>query len=195
MVIHTKSDGRIRIEFKKENAMENAGKKNIILFAPKSNIATAIGTGLIGVLAGLALLYFARGQLLMLGFSILIIIGGLWLGSYFTWKLIRKPVLIIDAEGILSQSQLLRWEEMDAIYRINTRKGGVFAVDISPAGLVTLTARQSKRLPGSRNLEGPQLALGVTAASLPIPVNELLALVRERFSEQIERYHINCPMY
>lgn len=174
--------------------MENAVKKNIILFAPKSNLATIIGTGLFGVFVGLTLLYFAKEQPLMLGSSILIIIGNVWLGSYSTWKLVRKPILVIDGEGILSQSQLLRWEEIDAIYRINTKKGGVFAVDISPAGLVAIIARQSKRLPGSKNLEGPQIALGITAASLPISVNELLAQVRERFADQIERYHIDCPV-
>lgn len=181
---------------KKEKTMEDSEKKDIILFVPRSNLLTAVLVGFISFFIGLAFPFLAGWQLLTFGVSLLFIIGGLWLGSVLAWKLLHRPVLIVNSEGICSQHPMfsinILWEEIDSIYRINTRRGGVFAVDISPAGYVALMARQSKRLPKGRDLAGSQLALGIPAANLPILVDELLAQIRERFAEQIERYHIDC---
>lgn len=181
---------------KKGEKMENAEKKDIILFVPRSNLLTAVLVGFISLFIGLAFPFLVGWQLLTFGVSLLFIIGGLWLGSVLAWKLLHRPVLIVNSEGICSQHPMfgtkIRWEEMDAVYRINAKNGGAFAVDISPAGLVAFLSRQSKRLPKGRDLAGPQLALGIPAANLPIPVDELLAQIRERFAEQIERYHIDC---
>ena len=178
----------------KETTMAATESQDIILYGPRLSPYLAILT-VLSLSLGLALPILARWQVTALLCSLFLIVAGLWFGPVTTWKRIHYPVLMINAQGIRSQSQLLRWEEIDAIYRIDTRRGGVFAVDISPAGYVAFLARQSKRLPKSRNLTGLQLALGIPVARLPIPVDELLAQIRERFADQLERYHIECPVY
>lgn len=102
---------------------------------------------------------------------------------------------MINAEGICSLHPMLRtkikWEEIDFIYRINRRKGAVFAVDLSPAGLISFFSRQGRGIPGYLNISEPQLALGIPETNLPLPVDQLLAQIRERFSAQLAYYHID----
>lgn len=166
----------------------------IVLYTPKLTSFQAVYTVLC-LSVGIALPFLMGWQLLPLLGSLFLFVVAIWLGPVTTWSRIHHPILIINAEGINSQSQLIKWEEIDSVYRITARNGGVFAVDILPAGLVSFFARQGKRIPRSINITEPQLVLGISSIRLPIPVDELLALIRERFSVQIERYHIDCPVY
>jgi len=166
----------------------------IVLYTPRLTLFLAVYTVLC-LSVGIALPFLAGWQFLSLVGSLFLISVAIWLGPVTTWRRIHHPILIINTEGIGSQSQLIKWEEIDSIYRITARNGGVFAVDISPAGLAAFFARQGKRIPRSNNITEPQLVLGISSIRLPIPVDELLALIRERFSVQIERYHIDCPVY
>ncbi len=109
--------------------------------------------------------------------------------------MLHDPVLIINTDGISSQHPFFRtqikWEEIDSIYQIERKNGTVFAVNLSPTGLVSFLSRQGKGVPRRLNIAVPQLALGILDTNLPIPVDQLLAQICERFSAQLERYSIN----
>ena len=168
--------------------------QDIILYTPKLTPFLMV-FAVLCLSMGVGLPFLAEWQLSPLGVSLFLIAAGVWFGPVTVWQRMHYPILQINAEGIYSQSQLLRWEEIDAIYRINTKNGGVFAVDISPNGVIAFFARQGKSLPRSKDMTGPQLALGLPGVRLPLPVDDVLVLIRERFSTEIERYHIDCPIY
>jgi hypothetical protein len=96
------------------------------------------------------------------------------------------PTRYLANDFIVSQGL---WEEMDSIYRISA-KGGVFIIDASPTGLIGTSSRSGKHIPRRIDITAPQLALGIPAANLPIPIDQLLAQIREQFSAQLERYNI-----
>jgi hypothetical protein len=171
--------------------------QDIILYVPKSNVLAAVLMGICLPPIGIIIPFLAGWQFLALLLSLFLIIVGVWLGPVFAWKMIHNPILIINAEGIgyLNPSSRkptqFRWEEIDSIYHIDKRNGAVFAVDLSPVGLISFFSRQGGRIPRRIDITAPQLALGIPDTNLPLPVDQLLAQVRERFSVQLERYNID----
>ena len=111
------------------------------------------------------------------------------------WKMLHDPILVINAEGIYSQAPFLKahvkWEEIDSIYRINAKNKSVLAVDASPTGLLTISSRQGGHIPKGIDITVPQMTLGIPSTNLPLPVEQLLSLIRERFSDQLGRYKID----
>jgi len=168
-------------------------KQSITLYVPKSNVLVAIFIGFCLPL-GVILPFY-------LGWRFPILVGGLFLiilgvtSLLLAWKMIRHPMLIINAKGIYCLHPLLRinvqWEEIASIYRINRRNGMVFAVDVSPAGLLSFFTRQGKAPPRIVDTSVPQLALGIPQSNLPVPVDQLLSQIQEQFAEQIASYHID----
>ena len=63
-------------------------------------------------------------------------------------------------------------------------------MDASPAGLIALSSRKGWNMPQSMDITVSQEALSMPSTNLPLPVDQLLALIRERFSTQLEQYHI-----
>jgi hypothetical protein len=169
-------------------------QQNITLYAPKSNVLIAIFLGFCLPL-GIMLPFLLGWQFPILLSSLFLIVSGIAF-LILAWKMIHRPALIINAKGIFSLHPLLRtdiqWEEIASIYRINRRRNGaVFAVDISPAGLLSFSSRQSKSPPHVLDTSMPQLALGIPQSNLPIPVDHLLSQIRAQFAEQIAYYHID----
>lgn len=180
--------------------MEDTKEQSMLLYAPWSNRLTAVLIGICAFVLGITLplltpslagwRYFALA--LVLGF--LFILAGVWALNQ-AWYFFHHPILLISAEGLCMQEPFnhiqIKWEEIDSIYRINARRGGAFAVDLSPAGLITVFARHGKRIPQRMNISEPQMAFGLPSVNLPLPVDEVLAQIRERFAAQLERYQID----
>src|SRR5260370_6369577 len=180
--------------------MEDTKEQSMMLYAPWSHRLVAVLVGICAFVLGITFplltpslagwRYFALA--LVLGF--LFIITGVWALNQ-AWYFSHHPTLLISAEGICRQEPFnhiqIKWEEIDSIYRINAGKGGVFAVDLSPAGLITVFARRGERIPQRMNISEPQMAFGLPAVNLPLPVDEVLAQIRERFAAQLERYQID----
>ena len=168
--------------------------QEIILSVPRSNILGVALTGTCLLIGGGIIPFFAGWRLIVLGLSLFFVIAGTAF-LILAWKMSHTPTLVINAEGICSLHPMLRikikWEEIDSIYQINTRKGAVFAVDLSSAGLISFFSRQGRGIPGLLNISEPQLALGIPETNLPLPVDQLLAQIRERFSAQLAYYHID----
>lgn len=166
---------------------------NIVLYEPKLNtiIVICIGIGMFPL--GVVFLLLGKGQIPATMASSVVIGASIFLLSD-CWRLAHTPTLIIDTKGIHNLKSLIRaellWEEIDALYRVNTRTSVLFAVDLSPSGLVSFFARQDKRIPQRLDITTPQLALSITQSNLPLSVELLLAQIREKFADQIERYHI-----
>ncbi|HEU5376791.1 MAG TPA: hypothetical protein VFV38_15250 [Ktedonobacteraceae bacterium] len=171
------------------SATEN---QSIILYAPRSNI---IGGALIGIIClsiGVALPFLAGRQPPIFLLSPFFVLGGIWFVLIFLWKLLRNPILSIDSQGISSRHPFsrtqIKWEEIDSIYQINN--GAAFAVDLSPVGFVSFFSRRDGRIPQHLDLTTPHQAFVVQGINLSLPVDQLLAQIRERFSDQLERYNI-----
>ncbi len=168
--------------------------QDIILYAPKSNVLPAVLMGSFFLPIGLALPFFAGWQWPALLLSLFFIILGIWTGPVGAWEVLHNPVLVINAEGIyspaLSRGARIKWEEMDSIYCFTQRNRVVFAVDASPAGLVALSSRKGWNIPGGRDITVSQEVLSMPSINLPLPVDQILALIRERFAAQLERYKI-----
>lgn len=177
--------------------MTQAEHQDIVLYPPKWGPYQVVFS-LMCLFLGVALPLFSKGGFLPLIISLLFILGGLWIGPVMLWKRLYhpRPLLIINAEGIsrnlFGENQLLKWDEIESIYRINTSNGGVFGVDITPAGVIAIYTRRGKPLPSGKAIRQLQEALGIPAVNLPIPVDDLLTRIHEQFSEQLERYHIEC---
>ncbi len=171
--------------------MSMTEQQNIVLPVPRSNLIPGFFLGIF-LPVGFLIPFLAGWQLPALDISLFSIFAGIN-GLVLTWKLLHTPTLVINEEGICSLHPLARstikWEEVDALY--STNHGTMFAVDLSPAGLVSFFSRQGKSIPRRLNVTVPQLALGIQAINLPIPVDQLLAQIRARFSDQLERYHID----
>lgn len=167
--------------------------QNITLYVPKSNVLVAMFIGFC-LPIGVMLPFFLGWQLPVLVGGFFLIIFGIT-GLILSWKLIHYPTLSINAKGISSLHPLLRtdiqWEEIASIYRINRRNGAVFAVDLSSAGLLSFFTRRGKDSSRVLDTSVPQLALGILPSNLPLPVDQLLSLIREQFAEQIAYYHID----
>ena len=180
--------------------MEATEEQSMVLYAPWSNRLTAVLVGITALASGITLSVLApvlagwRYFALALVLGLLVILAGVW-ALIHAWYILHHPILLINTEGICRQEagfrMHMKWEEIDAIYCISVGKGGVFAVDLSPAGLVPFFARHGKRIPQRMNINVPQLAFGIPSVNLPLPVNEVLAQIRERFAAQVERYHID----
>jgi hypothetical protein len=168
--------------------------QEIRLYEPKSNIAFGLFVAILCLGLGVLFPFLGKWQPLSIGGS-LIFIGASLLTCLFCIKLLRSPTLIINAEGIHSLKPALRmeikWEEIDAIYRINAKFSPGFAVDLSPAGLLSFFTRQGKAPPRVLDTSVPQLALGIPQSNLPVPVDHLLSQIQEQFAEQIASYHID----
>src|SRR5579859_3522179 len=150
--------------------------QDIVLPIPRSNLLTAFLMG-ICLPIGLAIPFVARWQLPALVIGLFFILAGVF-GLVLAWKMLHTPVLIINKEGIFYLHPLLhstiKWDEIDAIYCAKARNRAIFAVDLSPDGLVSFFARQGRSLPRHLNNTEPQLALSIPATNLPIPVSQLL---------------------
>ncbi len=180
--------------------MEGTKEQSMLLYAPWSNRLTAVLMGICWFVLGITLPFLTpslagwRYFALALVLGLLLIIAGV-LALNQAWYFSHHPTLLISAEGICRQEPFnhiqMKWEEIDSIYRINARRGEVFAVDLSPAGLVTVFARHGKRIPQRMNISEPQMAFGLPSVNLPLPVDEVLAQIRERFAAQLERYQID----
>jgi len=164
--------------------------QDIILYVPKSNVFTAALMG-ICLLTGLALPFFVGWQFPVLLCSLVfIILGGP--GPFLIWRTVHDPILVINAEGIFSRASFfVKWEEVDSIYNLHARNRTAFAVDVSPSGVLAFFARRGMRIPGRMDVTVPQQALVIDSTNLPLPVDQLLSLIRERFSAQLERYKID----
>jgi hypothetical protein len=173
-------------------------QQDIILYVPRSNQLTSILVGLICLIVGLSIPFLAGWQLFALLFSLLLIIGGIWLSPVLAWKLLHHPVLLINEEGVSSQHPMfsitLKWDEISATYWVNKRGKFMFTVDISPAGLLSFASRQRRRINKGIDIIVPQQALSISSTNLSIPVDEVLTQICERFVDQIDRYHIDCLM-
>ncbi len=167
--------------------------QEIILYAPTTQIVGLVCFGWgICVPFGILLLFLGKGQVIPLLASLLFLLSGVWSGGVFPWRLRQRPILLITTEGICRQNLfsrfLIRWEEIDAIYRGG--RGAFFSVDASPSGLIALSTRYGKPLPRNMDITVPQEALALPRSNLPVPVEQVLVQIRERFAAQIERYHI-----
>jgi hypothetical protein len=177
-----------KIQKEKTMITEN---QDIILYAPKSNVFTAVILGVMALSIGSAFLFSARWQFPFLLGGLFFVIAGLWFGLVITWQILHDPILIINSEGILSQTSfLIKWEEIDSIYSVHARSRDAFALDASPAGLLSFFSRRGVRIPRQMDRTIPQQALVISSTNLPLPVNQILTLIRERFSAQLEQYHI-----
>ena len=167
--------------------------QEIIFSVPKSNLLFSAFMGIF-LPIGLALPFFAGWQWLTLVLSFLFIITGIWAGLVEIWKMLHRPALVINTEGIyspvLSQKARIQWEEMASIYSFTQRNKVVFAVDASPAGLIALSSRKGWNIPRGMDITMPQEALSIPSTNLPLPVDQILVLIRERFSAELEQYHI-----
>ena len=141
---------------------------------------------------GIVLLVSADNHFVAFLFSVLFILGGFWFGLFFPWKLVHNPTLMIDSESIRSQHPFFRfqvkWEEIDAIYQIS--HGTAFALDLSPTGLLSYFSRQGERIPRRLDPTVPQQVLVIQGTNLSLPIDQLLAQIRERFAVQLEHYNI-----
>lgn len=165
--------------------------RDIVLPVPRSNLYVVLFMGIF-LPIGVLLPFLAGWQLPVLGLSLFLSFAGIFF-LVPGWKLLHTPVLVINEKGVDSLHPWFRctimWDEIDAIYSIG--HGIAFAVDLSPAGLVSFFARQRKSIPPRLDMTVPQLALSIQAANLPLPVDQLLAQIREYFPDQLERYHID----
>ncbi|MBV9615559.1 MAG: hypothetical protein JO031_08890 [Ktedonobacteraceae bacterium] len=165
--------------------------QDIILYAPQSNILTAVLKG-ICLPIGVALPFFTGWQFPVLVCSLFFILLGGGLGPFLIWKMVHDPILVINAEGIFSRASFfVKWEEVDSIYRLHARNRTAFAVDLSPSGVLAFFARRGMRIPGRMDVTVPQQALVIVSTNLSLPVDQLLSLIRERFSAQLERFKID----
>ena len=170
--------------------MTAMGSQDIILYVPKSNIFTAALVGLFLPL-GCILPFLVGWQLPVLAFSVFFIFAGGGLGPFVLWKMVHDPILIINSEGILSRTPfLIKWEEIDSIYSLHGRGKVAFAIDASSSGLISFFSRRGTRIPRQMDVTVPQQALVISSTNLPLPVDQLLTLIHERFSTQLEQYHI-----
>ena len=169
--------------------MTAMGSQDIILYVPKSNIFTAALVGLFLPL-GCILPFFGGWQLPILLCSLFfIIIGGF--GPFMIWKMFHDPILVVNSEGIFSRASfLIKWEEIDSIYSLHGRGRVAFAINASSSGLISFFSRRGTRIPRQMDVTVPQQALVISSTNLPLPVDQLLTLIRERFSTQLEQYHI-----
>lgn len=179
-----------RGEFEKSDgkSMITTEHQRIILYAP-TGMFTAVLAGLC-LLTGCLLPFLAGWQLPVLFCSLFFIfIGGA--GLFIVWKMAYDPILVITAEGVGSSSSfLVKWEEIDALYSVHARGQTAFAVDITPAGILSFFSQRGMPTPRRMDVTVPQQALLIPAANLPLPVDQLLTLIREQFSAELERYHI-----
>jgi hypothetical protein len=168
--------------------------QDIILYAPKSNLLPSAFMGIF-LPVGLALPFFAGWQWLTLLLGFLFIITGIWAGLVEIWKMLHNPVLVINTEGIyspvLSQKARIKWEEMAFIYFFTQGNKVVFAVDASPTGLIALSSRTGWNIPHGMDITVPQEVLSMPSTNLPIPDDQILVLIHERFSAELERYSIS----
>lgn len=173
--------------------MTTAESQDLVLYAPRGNVVGVMILGCFCLSFGI-IIHFLSGRPPFLGLlaSIFFIIVGIFFGTY-AWQMVRKPMLTISAEGICSSSPFsspvqLKWDEIDAIYCLSG--GPIFAVDLSPTGLVSYFSRQSKRIPRYLDITVPNQALDIREFNLPLPMKQLFAQIREHFSVQLERYDI-----
>lgn len=167
--------------------------QDIILYAPKSNVLLAVFMGIICLPIGIAIPLLAGWQLSALFCSLLFVSLGLWFGPILVWQLLHNPILIINAEGICCLHPFfrtdIRWDETDSIYPLNS--GTALAVDLSPTGLVSFFSRSARHLPKHLGITIPQQVLIIRGVNIPLPVNQLLTQIREKFSLQLARYNID----
>lgn len=170
--------------------MTETESQDIILYVPKSNVFTAVLMGLCLIL-GFILPFLVGWQLPVLLYSLFFIIIGGGLGPFIVWKMFHDPILVINSEGIFSRASfLVKWEEIDSIYSLHARRRSAFAVDVSPTGVLTFFPRRGMHIPRRMDVTVPQQALVIFSTNLPLPVDQLLTLIRERFAAQLERYNI-----
>lgn len=164
--------------------------QDIILYVPKSNVFTAILMGLC-LLLGLILPFLVGWQLPVVLCSIFFILIGGGLGPFVIWKMFHDPILSITSEGIFSRASfLVKWEEIDSIYSLHARSKTAFAVDVSPTGMLPFFSRRGVPIPRKIDATVPQQALVISSTNLPLPVDQLLLLIRERFAVQLDRHKI-----
>mgnify|MGYP001288034498 CR=1 FL=1 len=166
-------------------------QQRIDVYVPRSNTLTFILVGVMCLSIGGGALVFADHQVAAYVLGVFFFVGGFWFLS-FPWKLIHTPTLIIDSEGIRSHHPFARWEvkwdEIDAIYSLS--HGTAFAIDLSPTGLLSYFSRQGGRIPRWLDLTVPQQVSVTPGVNLAIPIDQLLAQIREKFGVQLEHYHI-----
>jgi hypothetical protein len=177
---------------KKEEPFMAPEYQSIRMYAPRSNIFVFPFMGVLFLsLAGVAFV-FADHQIAAYVLSVCFTVGGFWFLSLPWWKLIHTPTLIIDSEGIRSYHPFnrweVKWEEIDAIYSHSHRTA--FAIDLSPTGLRAYFSRQGGRIPRWLDPMVPQQVLANQGTNLALPIDQLLAQIREKFAVQLERYHI-----
>lgn len=175
--------------------MTDIEHQDIILY-PAKRIPQLVLLSIVCLFFGVALPFFSKAWqvfLALLG-SLFFIMCGIWIGPITLWRRVYhpQPLLIINAEGMSRHGRLLRWAEIDSIYRTRVQNHWGFGVDITPEGVIAFSARYSMHLPRGRAITQPQQALAISAINLPIPVDDLLARIHEQFSEQLARFHIEC---
>lgn len=176
--------------------MADTGKQQqeIVLYAPPSDRIGALLFGMLSLVLGLAFLLLGGWQLPTLAASCLFLAGSALLLILYQ-RLRCTPVLVINAEGIFSMRPMLRmtlkWEEIDAIYcSVLTGTPLAFTIDLSATGLVSFFARHGKRPPRRLDVTVPQPAISIPQSNLPLPIEQLMAQIREQFAAQIAMYHI-----
>lgn len=177
--------------------MMTTGNQEMRVYAPQSRVFWSILIGIMCLSLGITFFFLAQGQFPAFLASFLFILGGLWSGLFFAWKLICDPSLIIDSEGIRCQHPFSRfqvkWDEIDAIYRISY--GTAFAIDLSPTGILSYFARRGWRIPRWLDPTVPQQVIVVQGNQLSLPIDQLLVQISERFFAQLELYHIDMEGY
>lgn len=176
--------------------MADTGKQQqkIVLYAPPSDRIGALLFGMLSLVLGLAFLLLGGWQLPTLAASCLFLAGSALLLILYQ-RLRCTPVLVINAEGIFSMRPMLRmtlkWEEIGAIYcSVLTGTPLAFTIDLSATGLVSFFARHGKRPPRRLDVTVPQPAISIPQSNLPLPIEQLMAQIREQFAAQIAMYHI-----
>ncbi len=168
-------------------------RQNIILYTPRVWLRAAAVMSLC-LPPGVVILFLAHGQFSAFLASALFISLGITLGLLIAWRMLLIPVLLIDDEGIASPYLLktikIKWEEIAAISCIT---GANFSVDISPSGTIAFLARQNKgspTIPRYVDITLPQTVLSIPQTMLPLSLDRLIALIRTRFQDQLNRYNI-----
>lgn len=166
--------------------------QSIRVYAPRSNILVFPFMGVVFLSTAAVALVFADHQAAAYVLSVCFTVGGCWVLSLPWWKLIYTPTLMINSEGIHSYHPFnrweVKWEEIAAIY--SHSHGTAFAIDLSPAGLRPYFSRQGGRIPRRLDPTVPQQVLVNQGTNLSLPVDQLLAQMREKFAVQLEHYHI-----
>ena len=176
---------------------ETANQPIIIRHSKRKLLLMSLGS-LIFVLAGLWIMSSSQSSKdLFVGLAA-VIFSSLCLLVFLFLMFTSSLLLTIDNEGIHSfypfwHPRTIKWEEIFSIYPIKIRSTTILNVTVSPTGKPTYTARNFKlgKVPFTlRKGDGPVTAISLSISITNLSSTQVIALIRERYIDQIRRYQI-----